>query len=1681
MKKVQIVQNPHLSAEQRGGFWRKILAIATAGVLLGAGIQATVGTTTPAAQAVEACTVEFNTTESAAGFTHPGVSVTAEHLTNARTQIQAGAEPWASYFQAMSTSPAAATTVTSSNASTADHTVAASTAFNSQGFNARFIADGLKAYTQALMYMFTGEQVYRSNAMRIIRIWEQMDPSQYAAFADSHIHTGIPLNRIVTAAEILRYASCDVDEAAWTAEDTTAFSRNLITPVINTFQSDQNHFMNQHLYPLLGAMAGYIFLDDAEGYAKSVEWFTVNSTANDQGFNGSVERIFRLVDRNDATGEPIAEPRVQHIEMGRDQAHGGGDITNAYILARLMMAQGTTVDPTAGTISTAADAVGPYEFLDDRILAAADYFWKYMLGYDIDWTPVGYAISPDGTVRDTYDRPSEAYRGRYNTAGFWDLYYYYTYERGVDLTTAAPYYAEAFSKRLPPDYYYRGAVTRAWDNVDGGGDFWLFTPAEAAGTPVPKPQTSATTLQVEDRYTHISGAVHQETEGGTSFVRLTTGAEPAKIAFLNGSTTNKRIALRVRADEATELRLSFGLNESIIVPATGGQWRQIVIDLTGAETLADLVYIETVGDGGSVDVDSILVDTAALSPVRFKGAAERVVTVAGDAVTATLTTEGGNGAALTYHSRDLPAGAQLDAATGKLQWSPAAAGRQEAVISVTDGITVSAQRLQLIAGEDRGAALQLAQQAREAGTVYTRTTDTAYATALDTAESALDADDSAFQAALTALTNAVDALTLVSPKTSLGSLDYPDLLAASTAGTNTSLLVDDNPQTGTVYGQAVNLSHVFNFGPFARVQADRFALRSNIFEDRLANTAVFGSNDGVSWTRLTPGVTTMTQDMQYLDVAEELRSQTFQYIKVQLLQPLPDVLYGTVQNLFEITEFHIFGERSEAIGELTSVTLSAPASLKNRVVAGSTVALDFTASAPIADVKVTIAGKDAPATSSDGGRTWKATATLPSTVTAGAQLPFTIDHTTSTGLKANTVLTTSDGSSVYVSTDQGLLDKTLLAAPVTAAAGTANPTPAAEAAKLFDQNIATHTDTRLSNGRAALVWDLGEGASMSISGVDVLVRQDQYGTSRLSNLRFEGSADGATWTPLTSNVQADPNWQRLTSVSNEAFRFIRLTNGNIINVAETRVFGTYTAPVTVISSLKFSSSNSLRNYAVGGDTVTLDITTTEAPTKISATIDGAPAAIQTAGSPTTFKATVILAASDRIGSNAVITVDHTTADGRQAVTTRQTTDGSTVRIGTNSGLVTNLLKVASSVTLAGSPDPSTVARPQNLFDGSLTTYTDARIVNGSADIIFDLGTTRQIALNSVELAVRQDTLGTTRVKNMRLLGSNDRQQWNTLVTGVQQTLAWQGLAVDPTLAGTGYRYLRVTNGDILNLAELRLHGAVISPIASITPAEATTFRNEAPQLPATVVAVRADGSNTVEQVQWAAVDPSAWATAGTVEVAGTVPGTTVPAVAKVTVTDDGSTAAPTVGTLSHNNGWDTGLLDGDYIITYNMWWGENTRRIILREGDVVIAEKTLSRNTPNVQSASFPISGKANGNYVYTAELINSSGTSTTQPVTVVVRDASPGKPVLSADNWDGDGKFTLTADMWWGTNATSYVFIENGVQIGSGSLTGATPAAQRAQLTGTDRPIGTHTYVVEFRNSAGVTTSSELKVAVTR
>ncbi|GAB1817707.1 exo-alpha-sialidase [Herbidospora sp. RD11066] len=175
---------------------------------------------------------------------------------------------------------------------------------------------------------------------------------------------------------------------------------------------------------------------------------------------------------------------------------------------------------------------------------------------------------------------------------------------------------------------------------------------------------------------------------------------------------------------------------------------------------------------------------------------------------------------------------------------------------------------------------------------------------------------------------------------------------------------------------------------------------------------------------------------------------------------------------------------------------------------------------------------------------------------------------------------------------------------------------------------------------------------------------------------------------------------------------------------------------------------------------------------------------------------------------------------------------------------------------------------------------------------------------------------------------------------------------------------------------------------------------------------------------------------------------------------DGATARPAQGTLSNDNGWDTGLKDGDYTITMNLWWGTPGASFRLYENGTLVAVR------PGASPATVALKGRKNGVYVYTGELVNSQGVTATSSTTVTVTQATPGKPVLSKAN----GK--VTANLWWGTNATSYRILEDGVVVAEGPLAANTPGAQSASAP---LSAGVHTYVAEFTNAAGTTTSDPL------
>ena len=166
----------------------------------------------------------------------------------------------------------------------------------------------------------------------------------------------------------------------------------------------------------------------------------------------------------------------------------------------------------------------------------------------------------------------------------------------------------------------------------------------------------------------------------------------------------------------------------------------------------------------------------------------------------------------------------------------------------------------------------------------------------------------------------------------------------------------------------------------------------------------------------------------------------------------------------------------------------------------------------------------------------------------------------------------------------------------------------------------------------------------------------------------------------------------------------------------------------------------------------------------------------------------------------------------------------------------------------------------------------------------------------------------------------------------------------------------------------------------------------------------------------------------------------------------------------------------------NPRWGVDHRiAASARERRGLSPSSRLTRSTPNAQRAVFPIAGKSNGTYVYTAELVNSTGVTKTSALTVKVTDANPGKTVPSATA-PKNGAFTLTARMWWGTNPRR---APSSIRTGWPSAlpsrrprTRRTPHSASLPLVRAQGRLHAKKVLV-LTNAAGSTSSVDLKVKV--
>lgn len=166
--------------------------------------------------------------------------------------------------------------------------------------------------------------------------------------------------------------------------------------------------------------------------------------------------------------------------------------------------------------------------------------------------------------------------------------------------------------------------------------------------------------------------------------------------------------------------------------------------------------------------------------------------------------------------------------------------------------------------------------------------------------------------------------------------------------------------------------------------------------------------------------------------------------------------------------------------------------------------------------------------------------------------------------------------------------------------------------------------------------------------------------------------------------------------------------------------------------------------------------------------------------------------------------------------------------------------------------------------------------------------------------------------------------------------------------------------------------------------------------------------------------------------------------------------------------------------------------VVKKEDGSVLKEGTFTVQADG--GFNYALEGIEGGTYTVETTVKDEQGLAGMTSTTIKVESAqtepetpatkAPGAPSLSHNNGFVNGllggDYTVTMNMWWGENATSYKLYEDGVLVDSQKLTYNAPWAQFAHTKITGKTNGTYTYVAELANDKGVTRSQKLTVRVT-
>jgi regulation of enolase protein 1 (concanavalin A-like superfamily) len=352
-------------------------------------------------------------------FAHPGLLHTADDLARMRDAVAAQTGKQYQGFQALAAHARSKSTYAQANTGQITSWGRGPTNFMSQA-----VADSAAAYQNAVMWCVTGDRAHADKARDILNAWSASLTA--ITGADGPLGAGLQGFKFANAAELLRHTGYD----GWAEADIAACEESFLRvwyPSVSGYMLYANG--NWDLTAVQTILAIGVFCEDRTLFEDALRFAAAGAG------NGSV-------------ANRIVTDAGQGQESGRDQGHE-------------QLAVGLLADAAQVAWNQGVDLYG---FLDNRLLANAEYAARYNLGNDVPFTP-----DLDRTGK--YIKQTVSDRARGNIPPIYEmLYAHYAGVRGLP----APYTEQAVTGR-----------------VEGSNDdlpsFGTFTYAGATPVPVTAP------------------------------------------------------------------------------------------------------------------------------------------------------------------------------------------------------------------------------------------------------------------------------------------------------------------------------------------------------------------------------------------------------------------------------------------------------------------------------------------------------------------------------------------------------------------------------------------------------------------------------------------------------------------------------------------------------------------------------------------------------------------------------------------------------------------------------------------------------------------------------------------------------------------------------------------------------------------------------------------------------------------------------------------------------------------------------------------------------------------------------------------------------------------------------------------------------------------------------------------